>query len=459
MKYEILIIGAGMSGLAAGIRLAYYGKSVCILEKHAIAGGLNSHYSKDGRRFDVGLHAMTNFVEKGTNKQAPLPKLLRQLRIRQDELDLVEQGHSAIEFPGVKLRFDNRFELMCADIAKNFPSKIDAFLKLTDYIKNYNDVSLNAEYKSARKVVSEFINDKLLEDMIFCPVMYYGSAVEDDMDFSQFCIMFKSLFLEGFCRPQIGVRHLLRILQKKYKANGGELKMRHGVKEIRHKNGKASGVVLESGELIEADKILSSAGVCETYAMMGEEKKSPSKAGKLSFVETLLVLDTMPIDLGLEETIVFFCREEKFNYRCPVGKTADPLSGVICIPNNFQFRDKPLEEGIVRFTSLADFSAWENLSPEDYKLAKDDFVEAQIKHCGFGDKIKERIQYVDAFTPLTVKKFTSHFNGAIYGAPSKVKDGATSLDNVFICGTDQGFLGIVGALLSGISMANLHLLR
>ena len=34
MSYEVLIIGAGMSGLAAGIRLAYYGKKVCILESH-----------------------------------------------------------------------------------------------------------------------------------------------------------------------------------------------------------------------------------------------------------------------------------------------------------------------------------------------------------------------------------------------------------------------------------------
>lgn len=459
MKYDVIIIGAGMSGLAAGIRLAYYGKSVCILEKHAISGGLNSHYSKDGRRFDVGLHALTNFVEKGVNKQAPLSKLLRQLKIPYDELDLVEQGHSAIEFPGVKLRFDNRFELLCADIALHFPTKIDAFLKLTEHIKSYNDVSLQAKYVSARKLVGSYVNDSLLEDMIFCPVMFYGSAVEDDMDFSQFCIMFKSLYLEGFCRPQIGVRHLLRLLQKKYKGNGGELKMRQGVDKIHHENGRATGVLLESGEFLEADKILSSAGVCETYAMMDEPEKSPSQAGNLSFVESLIVLDAMPADLGLEETIIFFCREDKFNYRCPVGKTADPLSGVICLPNNFQFKDKPLDEGIVRFTSLADFKAWEKLSPADYKMAKEEFVQAQIKYSGFEDKIKGHIKYIDAFTPTTVRKYTSHFNGAIYGAPTKVKDGMTSLDNLFICGTDQGFLGIIGALLSGISMANLHLLR
>ncbi len=458
MKYDVIIIGAGMSGLAAGIRLSYYGKSVCILEKHAIAGGLNSHYSKDGRRFDVGLHAMTNFVPPGL-KKAPLSKLLRQLKIRYDELDLVEQSYSAIDFPGVRLRFDNKFELLCSDIALEFPTEIDSFIKLSEYIKSYDDVSLNSDYVSAREVVGSYIKDPVLTDMLFCPVMYYGSAVEEDMDFSQFCIMFKSLYLEGFCRPQIGVRHLLRILQKKYKTNGGELKMRHGVKKILHQSGRASGVLLESGEVLEAEKVLSSAGVCETYSMMEEVERAPSEVGRLSFVESMLVLDVMPSSLGLDETIMFFCREEKFNYRCPVDRIADPLSGVICIPNNFSFTDKPLPEGMIRFTILADFSKWEKFSEDEYKKAKEEFIEAQIVHSGFGDKIKDHIKYIDAFTPITVKKYTSHFNGAIYGAPDKVKDGRTILENVYICGTDQGFLGIVGALLSGISMANLHLLR
>ena len=31
--------------------------------------------------------------------------------------------------------------------------------------------------------------------------MYYGSARQQDMDFNQFSIMFRSIFLEGFARP------------------------------------------------------------------------------------------------------------------------------------------------------------------------------------------------------------------------------------------------------------------
>jgi len=73
--YDTIIIGAGMSGLAAGIRLAHFGQKVCILERHSAIGGLNSFYRQRGRTFDVGLHAITNFVPKGT-RTGPFAKLL-----------------------------------------------------------------------------------------------------------------------------------------------------------------------------------------------------------------------------------------------------------------------------------------------------------------------------------------------------------------------------------------------
>ena len=57
--YDTIIIGAGMSGLAAGIRLAYYDQKVCVLERHYTIGGLNSFYRLNGREYDVGLHALT----------------------------------------------------------------------------------------------------------------------------------------------------------------------------------------------------------------------------------------------------------------------------------------------------------------------------------------------------------------------------------------------------------------
>ena len=65
----------------------------------------------------------------------------------------------------------------------------------------------------------------------------------------------------------------------------------------------------------------------------------------------------------------------------------------------------------------------------------------------------------DMFTPTTIVRFSGHDNGAVYGAPEKQLDGRTHLKNLFICGTDQGFVGIIGSITSGIAMANRHCLK
>ena len=65
MKYDVIVIGSGLSGLAAGIRLAMFDKKVLIIEKHTVVGGLNSYYTRKNRTIDVGLHAMTNYAPKG----------------------------------------------------------------------------------------------------------------------------------------------------------------------------------------------------------------------------------------------------------------------------------------------------------------------------------------------------------------------------------------------------------
>jgi phytoene dehydrogenase-like protein len=105
-KYDCVIIGAGMSGLAAGIRLSMYNKKVVILEKHTITGGLNSYYARGKRKFDVGLHALTNFVEP-TERGRPFNKLLKQLRIPYEDFKLHPQNYSIIQFPDKKLKFTN----------------------------------------------------------------------------------------------------------------------------------------------------------------------------------------------------------------------------------------------------------------------------------------------------------------------------------------------------------------
>jgi len=479
--YDVAIIGAGMSGLAAGIRLAHFGKKVCIFERHNAVGGLNGFYSIAGRKFDVGLHAMTNFVRPGV-KGTPLGKLLRQLRIDRDEFALCEQKQSRIAFGPrgeTSLRFTNDFAVLEAEVADKFPAQADGFRALTAAVRTYDDVSLDATPESARTVVRRHITDPLLEDMLFCPLMYYGSATEHDMEFGQFVIMFKALFLEGFARPYEGVRVVLRVLLEKYRAAGGERRMKCGVKQILSRDGHATTLVLDTGEEITATHIISSIGAPETEALLTDsansagskfenpKSKIQNPPGPLSFVETIAILNRQPADLGWgSDTIVFFNDSARFDYAQPTAQV-DPRSGVICIPNNFDFgAGRTLPEGIFRVTCLARYDAWAHLPEDTYRADKQRwFAEVQRSAQRFlpplssPDALTAATLTTDMFTPRTITKFTGHFGGAIYGSAVKHRQGRTALDNLYLCGTDQGFLGIVGAMLSGISMANYHILQ
>jgi len=479
--YDVAIIGAGMSGLAAGIRLAHFGNRVCIFERHNAVGGLNSFYSLAGRKYDVGLHAMTNFVRPGV-KGTPLTKLLRQLRIDRDEFALCEQKQSRIAFGPrgeISLRFTNDFAVLESEVAQKFPAQIHGFRELVAAIRAHDDVSLDAQPISAREVVRRLVSDRLLEEMLFCPVMYYGSAQEHDMEFGQFVIMFKALFFEGFARPFEGVRLILRVLLDKYRAAGGERRMKCGVRQILANGNRASALILDDGSEVTATHVISSVGGPETASLIETNTQfkfaSPSQsprvpdqpAGRLSYTETITVLDRQPAALGWgDDTIVFFNDSERFEYARPDAQV-DTRSGVICIPNNFVYpEDQHLADGFFRCTCLANYDRWATLPEADYQADKKrwfaaiaDSAKRFLPPLTPTDALERATIATDMFTPRTITKFTGHAAGAIYGSAVKNRQGRTALENVYLCGTDQGFLGIVGAMLSGISMANYHILQ
>jgi len=457
--YDTIIIGAGMSGLAAGIRLAYYEQRVCILERHTTIGGLNSFYRLRGRDYDVGLHALTNITPKGT-KTGPLARLLRQLRLKWDDFAISPQIGSEIAFPSARLRFDNDADTLRDEVAHAFPQQADNFERLTREIVEYDDLSDEHANLSAREVVGSIITEPLLVEMLFCPLMFYGSAREHDMDWGQFSIMFRSIFLEGLGRPQAGVRLILKHLVRKFRVLGGELKLRCGVKQLAVEDGRVTRVILENDESLEARHVVSSAGWCETMRLCddGHPVVTSRAAGQLTFCETIATLDAQPRDLGHDRTITFFNDHDKFVWQKP-DELCDVRSGVICSPNNFAYNE-PLDDGTIRITALANFDRWRELDEEAYCLEKlrwyDRITESAVR---FIPDYRSRVIDTDMFTPTTVVRFTGHDNGAVYGAPDKQLDGKTHLKNLFICGTDQGFVGIIGSITSGIAMANRHCLR
>ena len=475
MIFDAVIIGAGPSGLAAAARLAHFDIKVCVLEAHRRLGGLNSWHHVKGREISTGLHAFTNYSSSG--RGGPLGKLLRQLRISHRDLNLRAQNQSSIRFPSATLRLSNDTELIRQQIAQVFPGQIDGFDRFRALIRDTDEGELTDRRSSAREVMAQYIDDPLLTDMLFCPVMYYGNpgGVGDgqdagrelpDMDWLLFCVLWKCIFETGLGYPAAGMRPLWEMLAARIVDDGGVIRMSSPVERLKTKNGRVTAAVLESGEEIEGGLFFSSAGAPETECLLSGEAESTVPPGTITTLEGISLLDGEAPRAGLDDSVVFFSFHDRLRFGCPPDELIDASGGVLCAPGNFVPAAGP-DENIVKIAQLAGFPAWDALCPEDYGAAKQRIagvLKDSLARLGvFPEKARNHGDgrfgvFDDIFTPITIFRYTGHVDGAIYGSPVKSRTGKTALPNLFLMGADQGFHGIVGAMLSGVAMVNLHLL-
>ena len=328
-------------------------------------------------------------------------------------------------------------------------------------VKEVDDYDPFAEvpWQSARAFLRSRLADPLLEDMLLLPLMVYGNAEEDDMDLGQFAIMFRAVFLEGFFRPAGTIKDLLELLLAQYKHFGGQIRFRASVSHILSEGDRVTGVHLQNGEELFAGAVLSTVGIPGTAEMSGWPLQTSRYTGRMSFMETITMLPELrlpPEHSG--KTIIFYSLNERLTYHRPRGPI-DPSWGVICFPSNFNgLPQSSLAQ--VRVTNAANYDIWRQADEAEYLRLKEDCgrqTAAAVSKI-LGDYNNGAV-FQDSFTPLTIERYTAKCAGAVYGSPVKIKSGKTPWPNLFIAGTDQGYLGIVGAMLSGVTIVNQHLLR
>ena len=463
-----------MAGLAATTRLALMGKRVLCLESHSKAGGLNSYYKKDGYPFDVGLHSLTNFADpsRSTHRKRPFVKLLRQLRLSYDDWKLCPVSYSMVKFGKEQIRFNNDLNTLRESIASLFPepSALEGLEKLHEHIQTQLNNFLEEEpFVSAREVLQQdfFPHHPELIEMLLCPVLFYGSARERDIDFHQFMIIYSALFLEGISRPQEGIRPIIQLLLTKIEKEGGEILFKTPARSIQKLEDGSFLITGTKEKSWRALQVISTLGHAETLKQLDwpekdelevQEEKFP--AGKFSFVEIQLLLkDSSPWgNEGLDCCNLYYNESKtSFDYSCPKGLWRTD-NAILSLPHNFGPNHYGQgKQGLIRLTLMANYQEWMSLNSNDYAKAKEQLLEDAIelieKITGVGIT-KDNIELADIFTPKTVQKYTRHLGGAVYGGPNKSKDGKTFVPGLYVAGTDQGYLGIVGAMLSGVLVAN-----
>lgn len=78
---DVIVIGAGIAGLSAGIYALQSGYNVTIYESHTIPGGASTSWRRKGYLFEGGMHWLT-----GSSPKVPLNRIWRELGALDDSV-------------------------------------------------------------------------------------------------------------------------------------------------------------------------------------------------------------------------------------------------------------------------------------------------------------------------------------------------------------------------------------
>lgn len=276
-----IVIGAGLGGLAAAMRMGAKGYNVTVIDKLDVPGGRGSAIWQDGHRFDLGPTIVT------------VPQLYRDLwaacgRDFHAEVELKPlDPFYEIRWPdGTKFVAQKSTEKMRAEVAKIEPRDVAGFNrflrdserrywfgfedlgrrsmhKLWDLIQVLPTFSwLRADRSVYAHAARRFRNDKLRMAFSFHPLFIGGDP----------CNVTSMYILVSYLEKQFGVHYAMgglagmaKRMAEVIEDQNGTLLMQTEVDQIVVRDGRARGVRLTSGLELGADVVISNADAGHTY--------------------------------------------------------------------------------------------------------------------------------------------------------------------------------------------------
>lgn len=408
--YDVIVIGSGLAGMTAANKLAKNGRSVLLLEAHNKLGGFATWFYRANKKhvFDVSLHGFPFGMKKTCRKYW-----------NKEIADHIVQLKS-VKFLNPQYEIESLFtkEDFTEKLVQNFGVDRDKVLNFYEYIENmnfYDDQSMtNGElfekFFPGRNDIARFLME---------PIVYAnGSTLEDPA--ITYGIVFSNFMKKGVFTFKGGTDHLIKMMQDELLKNGVDIKKHAPVEEILTKNGKVSGVKVKGQEL-RSKSVVSNANLKSTiFKLAGEhnfENEYLAKAKKVRMNSS-----SCQVYFGLKEgekipfigDLIFTSTHPTFDTKALLSKDITSRTFSIYYPEGRPY-DETEKYAIVSSTN-ANWDDWANLSEEDYKLEKEKMIKETIECLdGLLPGIEDKIDFIDAATPLTVKKYTRHEGGSSFG--------------------------------------------
>ena len=281
---RVLVIGAGIGGLSAAIRLQNVGYQVEIYEKNAVPGGKMHRLEFEGHSFDVGptlvmmpsiYREIFEIAGRNPDDYIPMSKLNPMYHVYFNSSPLrfyslsndLEELHNIFENKG----FVNSrgFYDYLSSIYKRYQIALEHFI--TRPFRHRRDfynpkVLWNAlklkTFDSADQMMSKFIPDKDLQQMLSFQTLYIGVSPKKGPSLYNIIPMIELLYGVWFIKG--GMFTMATQMAKLFEELGGVIHYDMPVEEIITKNKKVKGISV-SGKEILSDYVICNADF--PYAM------------------------------------------------------------------------------------------------------------------------------------------------------------------------------------------------
>ncbi len=495
-EWDVIVIGSGIGGLAAGAALARNGRRVLLLERHFVLGGLTQTFEREGFRWDVGVHYLGDL-----SADAPEGRLLRRLGVDQLQFAPMPPAYDRLHFPD-DFRFDVRApeSAWIADLKAAFPGQQDAIDAYCAALADATSVApLLFAARSTPSVIGKalrwwkgsrierwapmttaqairgFVDDPRLAAVLAAQWGDFGGAPSTG-SFVLHALVTRS-FRNGACYPVGGAAAIAPAFVRVIERAGGEARCNADVARIVLDGDRAVGVRLGDASEIRAAHVVSDVGARGTV-----ERLLPQAWRESDWAREILALApniaNVALYLGLEGDIDTAGASAANDWWYDSWSVEDAVWG-----DPFEQARPPAV--FVSFPSLKDpahsgprhtaelhawadwklFEAWQNSEfggrDGEYLALKDSMQRTLLDV--FRDKypaLAPMIRFCEASTPLTMLAFTGHEHGAFYGletTPRRLMCDAlsprTPISGLVLAGQDVGTPGVMGALVGGVMAA------
>ena len=484
-EYDVIIIGAGISGLTSAALLSKAGLKVCVLERHYLIGGYLQGFDRKEYIFDTAIHWLNQCGEKGTVSRLfrfigddyPKPTVMNNIQRH------IGNNHDYM--------LSNNPEDLRLELIKDFPEDEVGINRFFSDARKIADISLKFSklFRSTETMnFLERIRYKIRRASIGLPMVKHvfysgGEGMKKGLSkyfsnpnlhqlFSSERDLLSCLFPVAWAynsdyqNPPIGGSQAFPkwLLTKLNTSNGSQVILSADVKEILLEKEMFAGVkYLKRQKVYEvrAKHLIAACDVEKLYKSLLPErnftnplmKKMDDSELYSSSVTISIALDCPAEDLGFGSELTLISNDSSSRDEQSGG---DPHKSAISVlaPT---VRDKTLSPNDKGTLTLY-VPAWMNyenywrtekdekgefIRTDAYKLLKEEYAQVIIERVSnkMCSNLKEHIVFYEVATPITYYRYTHNREGSMMGTrpgkinmQSKIAHYKTPIKNIIIGG-------------------------